>query len=167
MSFLPNFSNIVHKLGIEVALWNQLKGGLKESNRKRIPVTIDTNTGAFVTAFVAPWDGSVESLIVASGTPTTSTNSAYVTFTVANKSQSDAALMVGDTYVNQTELVANVGAAFMNPAPAMSNGARNPSFKAGEVIEVKGVTTGSPAGYSKGSTFCLLTVTPVDPKASF
>jgi hypothetical protein len=169
MSFLPTFSNIVHKLQVEVALFNQLKAGLKESNRKRIPFTSTTTAGAgsYTTVFVAPWDGSVESLIVASATPTTSTGSAYVTFTVANKTVSDAVLLVGDTYINQTELIANQGAAFFNPAPAMSNGARNPQFHAGDVIEVKGATTGSPSGYTPAATFCLLTLTPTDPKASF
>lgn len=167
MSFLPSISNIVHKLQVEVALFNQLKGGLKESNRKRMMVTVDTSADTFGTVFVAPWDGAVESVVVAAATPTVSTSSAYVTFTVANKSVSDAVLFAADTYTSATELVANCGVPFFNPAPAMSNGARVASFKAGDVIEVKAATTGSPSGYTPASTPVLLTLVPTDPKAAF
>ena len=168
MSFLPALSNIVHKLQVEVALFNQLKGGLKESNRKRVMVSADTTgAGSFGIVFVAPWDGAVESLVVASATPTTSTSSAYVTFTVANKSVSDTVLFAADTYTSATELAANIGTPFFNTAPAMSNGSRVASFKAGDILEIKSATTGSPAGYTAASTPMLLTLVPTDPKAAF
>jgi hypothetical protein len=126
MGLLPSFSNLVHKYAVEVALFNQLKAGFKEANRQRIPAVVTTsNSPSAVKVFVAPWAGSVESLIVAGATGTTSgsTNGNSVTFTVTDLT-TGVILFTGDTYVNATELVANTGVGFFNSAPAMSNGAR-------------------------------------------
>jgi hypothetical protein len=167
MSLLPNFSNLVHKLQMEVSLFNQLKAGFKESNRNRFPVAINTSTGTAVTMFIAPWSGRIESLIVASATPTTSTSGASVTFTVADVTSS-ASLFIADTYANATELISNTGVGFYNAQPGLSNGVPVSSFNAGDVITVKGVVTGStPAGYTAGVTNVVVTLVPTDPKASF
>ena len=167
-AFLPSFSNIVHKLQVEVALFNQLKGGLKESNRKRIPVVTTTSaspTASFVV--IAPWAGSVESILVASATPTTSTSGNSVTFEVIDVTKSNAILLNGDTYVSGTELVANTGVAFYNAGPSISNGSVAYQFNAGDLIEIKGVVNGTPSGYTPGATNVVVTLTPSDPKAAF
>jgi hypothetical protein len=167
-SFLPSFSNIVHKLQVEVALFNQLKGGLKEANRHRVSVVTTTSatpTASFV--FIAPWAGSVESVIVASATPTTSTSGNSVTFEVIDVTQSNAILLNGDTFVSKTELVANTGVAFYNPGPSISNGSVAYQFNAGDLIEVKGVVNGTPSGYTPGVTNLVVTMTPADPKVAF
>jgi hypothetical protein len=166
MSFLPSFSNIVHKIGVEVALFNQLKAGLKESNRKRIPFTIQANNTPVV-EYIVPWDGSVEGIIAASPTAATVSSSGNtVTMTVINKNGT-VTLFTADTYANTTELGINTGAAFFNTAPAMSNGARNPQFKAGDVITFNALVTGAPGITSSDSVNVVLTLTPTDPKASF
>ena len=164
--FPSNFSNLVHKLPMDIAVLRSIIGGFKESNRRRISTSINTSTGAYVVTFIAPWAGTIEGLLVASATPTTSSNGNSVTFTV-NDLTSSAALLTADSFVSGQELVANTGVLFSNAAPAMSNGARAQAFAAGDVIEVKGVTNGSPSGYTAGVTNIQLVVVPVDPHAAF
>lgn len=166
MAFLPSFSNIVHKLQVEVALFNQLKAGLKESNRKRIPFNIVANNTAVV-EYVCPWDGAVESLIIASPSgATTSSSGNTVTVTVIDKNGA-VTLFTADTFANTQELAVNTGAAFFNAGPAMSNGARTRQFLAGDVITVTATVTGTPGISNANSLNVVLTLTPTDPKASF
>lgn len=163
---LPSFSNIVHKLQVEVALFNQLKAGFKESNRKRYFSTITANNTPVV-FFIAPFDGSVESVIVASPSgATTSSSGNTVTITVVDKN-GGAVLLTGDTYANATELAVNTGAAFFNPGPAISNGARAKQFSAGDVLEINGLVTGTPGITSSNTLNIVTTITPTDPLASF
>lgn len=163
---LPSFSNVVHKLAVELAVWNALKGGLKESNRRRIPMTITANASAVV-EYIAPWDGSVEGLIIASPDgATTSSSGNTVTTTVVNKN-GGATLFTADTYVSLTELAVNTGVAFFNAGPAISGGGRVSQFKAGDVLTVTGAVSGSPGITSSGHLNIVLTLTPTDPKAAF
>jgi hypothetical protein len=163
---LPTWSNLIHKLGADVSPVKQMKNGLKESNRKRYFFTVTANNTAVV-EFIAPFNGTLEGILVASPSgATTSSSGNSVTMTVIDKN-GNVTLGSFDTFVNKTELAVNTAAQFFNPQPAISGGVPVKSFSAGDVITFTALVTGTPGITSSGTLNVLITFVPADGQFSY
>jgi hypothetical protein len=159
-------SNIIHKVAIRVANLTQLAGGFKESNRHRVGVNI-TADAADKSVFVAPWDGSLESLIVSSPTASTSTGGNHVTLAFKNIT-TGVTIATYDTLTNTFELLQNRGVELdLSGAISPSLGTPVSTFKKYDLLAIRITVTGAPGPTSASVMPTVFTIYPTDPKVAF